>query len=101
MSEDQRRLTFVRDNVERLAEEKHNLESLLTALQLGSEEDSQEILRRLRSGTDSNQLAQQVHAGQALADVRSEGGSPIKGTLTPNLENKDVFVSFIIAIAYV
>ncbi|KAK3080667.1 hypothetical protein LTS18_014268 [Coniosporium uncinatum] len=73
MSEDQRRLTFVRDNVEHLAEEKHNLESLLTSLQLGSEEDSQEILRRLRSGTDHNQLAQQVHAGQALADVRSEG----------------------------
>jgi len=101
MSEDQRRLTFVRDNVEHLAEEKHNLESLLSALQLGSEEDSQEILRRLRSGTDPNQLAQQVHAGQALADVRSEGRSPSKGTVDTKPWKPNVSVSLINSIAYV
>ncbi|KAF1980896.1 hypothetical protein K402DRAFT_425854 [Aulographum hederae CBS 113979] len=72
MSEDQRRLTFVRDNVEQLAEEKTHLESLIATIQTSNETDATEIWRRLRSGTDAPILAQQVHAGRILADVRFE-----------------------------
>lgn len=84
MSEDQRRLTFLRENVEHLAEEKNALEALLWNLGNSSEEESAEILRRLRSGTDPYQLTQHIQAGRSLAQVRRDsvpGGSSTPCTL--------------------
>ncbi|TLD39586.1 hypothetical protein E2P81_ATG00573 [Venturia nashicola] len=73
MSEEQRRLTYLRENVEHLAEEKQTLQSLIHNLRIGTEEDSMEILRRLRSGTDPHILAQHVQAGRSLAQVKADG----------------------------
>ncbi|QDS72658.1 hypothetical protein FKW77_002666 [Venturia effusa] len=73
MSEEQRRLTYLRENVEQLAEEKQILESLIHNLRIGTEEDSIEILRRLRGGTDLHTLAQHVQAGRSLAQVKADG----------------------------
>ncbi|RDI87158.1 hypothetical protein Vi05172_g2827 [Venturia inaequalis] len=73
MSEEQRRLTYLRENVEHLAEEKQTLESLIWNLRIGTEEDSIEILRRLRGGTDPHTLAQHVQAGRSLAQVKADG----------------------------
>lgn len=73
MSEEQRRLTYLRENVEHLAEEKSTLESLIWNLRIGTEEDSIEILRRLRAGTDPHTLAQHVQAGRSLAQVKADG----------------------------
>ena len=75
MTDQERRLTYLRDNVEHLAEEKAVLESLIATLQSSSETDAAEIMRRLRAGTDVQTLAQQVHAVQLLAGVRSESAA--------------------------
>lgn len=72
MSEEQRRLTYLRENVEHLAEEKSTLESLIWNLRIGTEEDSIEILRRLRGGTDPHTLSQHVQAGRSLAQVKAD-----------------------------
>ncbi|KAK5201702.1 hypothetical protein LTR16_001762 [Cryomyces antarcticus] len=75
MTDEQRRLTFLRDNVEHLEEEKNTLESLLYTVQTASEEDAAEIFRRLRSGGDVTAVAQQVLAGRLLSEVRGESTS--------------------------
>jgi hypothetical protein len=73
MSEEQRRLTYLRENVEHLAEEKSTLESLIWNLRIGTEDESIEILRRLRGGTDPHTLSQHVQAGRSLAQVKVDG----------------------------
>jgi len=85
MTDDQRRLTFLRDNVEHLAVEKGTLESLICTLQTASEEDAGEVLRRLRLGTDVYSVAQQVHAGRLLTDVSRE--SPSSATSSGGCES--------------
>ncbi len=71
MTDEQRRLTYLRDNVEHLAEEKSLLETLIIALQKSSEEEAAYILHRLKT-SDHYQLAQQLRDGQLLADFRGE-----------------------------
>jgi hypothetical protein len=73
MTEEQRRLTYLRENVESLAEEKSTLESLIWNLRIGTEDESIEILRRLRGGTDPHTLSQHVQAGRSLAQVKADG----------------------------
>ena len=70
MTDEQRKLTYLRDNVEQLQEKSKNLEGLLLAVQSSSEEEAVEIFRRLRSGTDVRLVAEQVQAGQVLSGVR-------------------------------
>lgn len=72
MSEEQRRLTYLRENVEHLAEEKNTLESLIWNLRNSTDTEAAEILRRLRSGTDPVTLNQHIQAGRSLAQVRRE-----------------------------
>jgi hypothetical protein len=72
MNEEQRRLTYLRENVEHLVEEKTTLESLIYNLQIGTEEESFEILRRLRGGTDTQSLAQHVQASRSLSQVKRD-----------------------------
>ena len=77
MNEEQRRLTYLRENVEHLHEEKNSLESLIWNLKISTEEEAIEILRRLRRGTDAQTLAQNVQAGRLLAQVSRPG---VEGT---------------------
>lgn len=72
MNEEQRRLTYLRENVETLAEDKTNLESFLWHLKSSTEHESQEILRRLRSGTDPQSLLQQIQASRSLTQVKGD-----------------------------
>jgi len=72
MSEEQRRLTYLRENVEHLAEEKSTLESLIWNLRNSTDTEAAEILRRLRSGTDPLTLNQHIQAGRSLAQVRRD-----------------------------
>jgi hypothetical protein len=72
MSEEQRRLTYLRENVEHLAEEKNTLESLIWNLRNSTDTEAAEILRRLRSGTDPVTLNQHIQAGRSLAQVRRD-----------------------------
>jgi hypothetical protein len=74
MNEEQRRLTYLRENVEQLHEEKTSLETLIHNLRISSEEEAIEILRRLRhGGTDAQTLSQNIQAGRALAQVSQPG----------------------------
>jgi hypothetical protein len=72
MSEEQRRLTYLRENVEHLAEEKNTLESLIWNLRNSADTEAAEILRRLRNGTDPVTLNQHIQAGRSLAQVRRD-----------------------------
>lgn len=80
MNEEQRRLTYLRENVVHLHEEKNSLESLIWNLRISTEEEAIEILRRLRRGTDPQTLAQNVQAGRTLAGV---SGPRPEGMLIP------------------
>lgn len=77
MTDDQRKLTYLRDNVEQLQEKSSALESLLHTIQNANEDEASEVFRRLRSGTDVQMVADQVQAGRLLSGVRrvSEYGS--------------------------
>lgn len=76
MTEEQRRLTFLRENIDQLEEAKGAQETLLFALQRGSEVDSHEILRRLRSGVDVHTLSQEVHTGRLRSEGSASGENP-------------------------
>ncbi|KAB8337010.1 hypothetical protein FH972_021314 [Carpinus fangiana] len=69
MTDDQRKLTYLRDNVEHLQEKSSVLEGLLFTVQTANEEEAVEIFRRLRSGTDVQHVAEQVQAGRLLSGV--------------------------------
>jgi hypothetical protein len=75
MNEEQRRLTFLRENVETLAEEKNFLEAFLWHLKTSNEDESSEILRRLRAGADPQSLLQQVQASRSLTQVKGDYNS--------------------------
>ncbi|KAH7025325.1 fungal-specific transcription factor domain-containing protein [Macrophomina phaseolina] len=64
MTDEQRRLTFLRENVEHLEREKSELKSLLLALQRASEEDVADIMHIIRAGNDLQDIARQTHVGQ-------------------------------------
>src|SRR3954467_1244670 len=91
MTDDQRRLTWLRENVDNLAEEKNQLETLLLTLQNGSEGDADEVLRRLRGGVDIHSLAAQVHASRTLSNVGRESSSPGASTGACELKHNPCF----------
>src|ERR1700712_5022670 len=72
MNEEQRRLTYLRENVETLAEEKSALEAVLWNLKNSTEDESFEILRRIRGGTDPQSLVQQIQASRSLTQVKGD-----------------------------
>lgn len=72
MTDDQRRLTYLRDNVEQLAEEKNNLEALVSVIKSANDADVAEVVRRLREQGDIRGIAQHVQAGRVLNEVRGE-----------------------------
>ena len=61
MVDEQRRLTFLRENVEQLEEEKTSLERVLLVLQKADENSAFEILRRLRAGSDIYEIVKEIH----------------------------------------
>ncbi|KIW03216.1 uncharacterized protein PV09_05440 [Verruconis gallopava] len=69
MNEEQRRLTYLRENVEQLHEEKSALESLIHNLRISPEDEAIAILRRLRQGTDPHTLVQHIQVGRTLTKV--------------------------------
>ncbi|KAI9729058.1 MAG: hypothetical protein M1828_000143 [Chrysothrix sp. TS-e1954] len=75
MTDDQRKLTRLRDNVEQLQEKSVVLEALLHTVQSANAEESAEVFRRLRSGTDLHVVAEQVQAGRLLSGVGLRKGS--------------------------
>lgn len=79
MTDEQRRLTFLRENVEHLEREKSELESLLLTLQRASESDVAEVMRALRTGDDLYTIARHAHAGQLLSKVRAASPSRNSG----------------------
>jgi hypothetical protein len=81
MNEEQRRLTYLRENVEQLHEEKSSLENLIYNLRISSEEEAIEILRRLRHGTDAQTLSQSIQAGRTLAQVSRPGSEGMIGLI--------------------
>jgi hypothetical protein len=74
MNEEQRRLTFLRENVEKVAEEKSVLESFLWHLKSSTEGETMEILRRFRGGADPQSLLQQIQASRSLTEVKGDTG---------------------------
>ena len=69
MTDDQRKLTYLRDNVEQLRERSNSLQSLLHTIQAANDQEAAEIYRRIRSGTDIHLVAEQVQAGKMLSVV--------------------------------
>ena len=65
-------MTFLRENVENLAEEKGTLETFLWHLKSSTENESLEILRRFRGGTDPQSLVQQILASRSLTQVKGD-----------------------------
>ncbi|KAF2669508.1 hypothetical protein BT63DRAFT_262961 [Microthyrium microscopicum] len=85
MNEEQRRLTYLRENVETLAEEKNNLEQLLMHLRNSTEDESFEILRRIRGGAEPQSLVQQIQASRSLTQVKGDSPfSPASGSNPPS-----------------
>ncbi|EKG14941.1 Transcription factor fungi [Macrophomina phaseolina MS6] len=80
MTDEQRRLTFLRENVEHLEREKSELESLLLTLQRASESDVAEVMRVLRTGDDLYTIARHAHAGRLLSKVRAASPSQNSGS---------------------
>jgi hypothetical protein len=72
MNEEQRRLTFLRENVEQLAEEKANLEAVLWNLKSTSDLEATEILRRIRNGQQYGALVRQIQASRLLTQVKGD-----------------------------
>lgn len=70
MTDDQRKLTYLRDNVEQLQEKSSSLETLFHTVQTANDEEAAEVFRRLRSGLDINAVAEQVNYGRLLSGVR-------------------------------
>ena len=60
MTDEQRRLTYLRENVEQLEDEKASLERLLFYLQTTDEVSAVDILKQLRSGQNIYTVAQEV-----------------------------------------
>jgi hypothetical protein len=113
MNEEQRRLTYLCENVEQLNEEKSSLESLHN-LRISKEEEAIEILRRLRDGTDAQTLSQSIQAGRTLAQVSrptSEGKNisrvhkgnatafPCSGTPSSSTGYPDIHAQLVASIA--
>ncbi|OCK74707.1 hypothetical protein K432DRAFT_409640 [Lepidopterella palustris CBS 459.81] len=80
MTDEQRRLTFLRDNVEHLEEEKAALETLAYTLQSGAEDQVSEILGRLRSREDVHQVAQSLRGSDRTLSERREGSVSAPGS---------------------
>ena len=78
MTDDQRKLTYLRDNVEQLQEKSSTLENLLNILQSASEAEAAEVFRRLRAGNDLQVVAEQVQAGRLLSGVGLGGPGPMR-----------------------
>ncbi|KAF2098612.1 hypothetical protein NA57DRAFT_56266 [Rhizodiscina lignyota] len=95
--ESDRSLTFLRENVENLAEERTALESMLRTLQTDSEDAASEIFRRLRTGTDLYTLAHQVHASKALTEV---GAAASSGSPSSTLSRLDQYEQLVRAITF-
>jgi hypothetical protein len=72
MNEEQRRLTFLRENVEKVGEEKSVLENFLWHLKSSTEVEPMEILRRFREGADPQSLLQQIQASRSLTEVKGD-----------------------------
>lgn len=90
MTDDQRRLTFLRDNVESLAEEKALMDNLISALQSSPDHEADQILRRLRSpGADASLIAREIQSLKV----------PNEGETTTNL--LDCKFSFTVALTHV
>lgn len=92
MSDDQRKLTYLRDNVEQLQNKTQSLSSLLYTVQNASDGEAAEIFRRLRTGTDIHVVAEQVQAGQLLFGVGGrEAEREFQGCPRPahDLRNED------------
>lgn len=85
MTDEQRKLTYLRDNVEQLQEKSNTLESLLQTVQTSSEEEAIEIFRRLRTGVDVRVVADQVQAGRVLSGVRGQSVAVV----SPNSEGSE------------
>jgi len=70
MTDDQRKLTYLRDRVEQLSNKSEALTSLLNTVQTSSEAEAAEIFRRIRQpGTDIQYVAEQIQAGQQLFGI--------------------------------
>lgn len=69
MTDDQRKLTYLRDSVDQLQTDKSLLEQLLSTIQTASNEEAAEIFRRLRSGGELQPVAEEIQAGKLLSNV--------------------------------
>lgn len=69
MTDDQRKLTYLREHSEKLEAQQTALEALINALQTSDEEDAQHILRRIRGGENVSTVADQVQAGKVLFEA--------------------------------
>jgi hypothetical protein len=70
MTDEQRRLTFLRDNVEHLQEEKSALETLANALKTSSEDEVTNIINQLRSGPDVHSVALSLRGRGSFSEPR-------------------------------
>lgn len=73
MTDDQRKLTHLRENVEHLQDKSNSLEGLLHTIQHTNEEEASEVFRRLRSGQDVQDIADHVQASHVLSGVGVQG----------------------------
>ncbi|KAF2810451.1 uncharacterized protein BDZ99DRAFT_312358 [Mytilinidion resinicola] len=77
MTDEQRRLTFLRDNVEHLEEEKSALETLANALKTSSEDEVTKIINQLRNSPDVHIVAQSLRGRRSFSVSERPEGSVI------------------------
>lgn len=73
MTDEQRKLTYLRDHSEQLQRKLNALEALLHALQNGPDEEAHELFRRLKDGESPYLLADYAQSGGLQSDASQQG----------------------------
>lgn len=68
MTDDQRKLTYLRDRSDKLEQQQYSLEGLIDLLRQSHEDDAQRVLARIRAGESAKTLSDEFRAGRFHAD---------------------------------
>ena len=84
MTDDQRKLTYLRDHSDKLEQQQSTLEALINLLQTASDDDAQQVLGRIRAGESAQMLADDLGEGKLRVDptwTGSRGDTASSGIL--------------------
>lgn len=69
MTDEQRKLTYLREHSNQLQQKQIGLDAVFSAIESANDEEAAALFRRLRSGETAAQLAQHVQASQTIYGI--------------------------------